>query len=94
MVKSINTLEFSACLEVTLEHPLKEFGDTSMFVMKFDHNKYLFSIPVHNWTYLKHENESINLRTAPSSYRYSQYQKDLIETMQKAIYAIDQPTLS
>jgi hypothetical protein len=90
MIKNIKKLEVETCLELSIEHPLTEHGEISMFVSKFPQiNAYLFSIPAYKWSYIKHENEEINFMYGPSSFRYETYKGQLIDYMYKAVSIIE-----
>jgi hypothetical protein len=90
MIKKIRKLKVETCLELSIEHPLTEYGEISMFVSKFPQiNTYLFSIPAHKWSYIKYENEEINFMYGPSSFRYEKYKGQLIDAMYRAISIIE-----
>jgi hypothetical protein len=90
MIRKMRKLAVETCLELSIEHPLTEFGEISMFVSKFPQiNSYIFSIPAHNWTYVKYEDEEINFMYGPSSFRYEKYKRQLIAVMYRAVSIIE-----
>jgi hypothetical protein len=94
MIKKIRKLKVETCLEFSIEHPLTQQGEISMFVMKFPQiNIYLFSIPAHKWSYVKYENEEINFMYGPSSFRYEKYKGQLINAMYRAVSIIENESI-
>jgi hypothetical protein len=90
MIRKIRKLAVETSLELFIKHPLTEYGEISMFVLKFPQiNSYLFSIPVHKWAYIKYENEEINFMYGPSLFRYEKYKGQLIDAMYRAVSIIE-----
>jgi hypothetical protein len=90
MINKTRKLQVKMCLEVVMEHPLSEVGEVSMFVSKFPElSSYIFSIPIHRWTYIKADDEPIDFMNGPGPFHYEKYKKQLIDAMYEAISIIE-----
>lgn len=69
-------------LNVLIKHPLSEFGEFTMHVLKCsEFGNYIFSIPSQDWVYKKNIGIEINIKYAPTVYNYPPYKTQLIATM-------------
>lgn len=86
MIKEVKKAQFTKYLEITIEHPVKEFGEFTMFVSKLpDSDTYIFSIPHYNWVYRKGFGEEIKINDAPSGLNHPKYKSQLIAAMNQSI---------
>lgn len=90
MIKRIKPLKIITKLELLLEHPIKNFGDVSMFISKCeDSDTYIFSIPRYNWVYTLEKGNEIKIFAAPSGFNHPNNKLQLIHAMQYAISLIE-----
>lgn len=86
MIKEIKTIQTNACLQMTLEHPLAEIKEVSMYVFYLgEDNSYLFTIPFHKWSFLVPEGEEIQLCYGPGAFQQERYKDQLVNSMKQAI---------
>lgn len=90
MIKEVKKIEFVTIIEVIIEHPYKKSGDVSMFVTKNHHEEsFSFSIPFHDWLYVKEAEKEITLTYAPSGYNHPINKTRLIAAMEYAMNIIE-----
>lgn len=90
MIKEVKKLQIITCLEVIIKHPIEEIGEVPLYVSKIkNQGTYIFSIPYHNWSYLKENGKEINLIHAPSGFYHPQYKPHLITAMNQSIDIIE-----
>ncbi|MFJ8235394.1 hypothetical protein ACIQ34_06525 [Ureibacillus sp. NPDC094379] len=76
-------------LELTMDHPINEFGEFIMVVSKwFDSETYIFSIHTYNWVYRKKPYQEIIINYAPIGFNHPQYKSQLIAAMNQSIEII------
>jgi hypothetical protein len=89
MIKSKRHLTVKT-IEVMIEHPLPEIGVVPLFVSFLsERNEYIFSFPIHKWTYTLTKGQEISIVHGPGPFNHEKYKEIFVQILKQGISLLE-----